>query len=92
MTLPTLLFALLIAMLYGGLYHLIRGGGFWRLLFDLGLSLIGFVVGHLIGVWRGWVFIPLGSLNLGMSSIGSILILVLGDWLSRIEVRRESKV
>ena len=92
MTLPTLLFALLIAMLYGGLYHLIRGGGFWRLLFDLGLSLIGFVVGHLIGVWRGWVFIPLGSLNLGMSSVGSILILVLGDWLSRIEVRRESKV
>jgi hypothetical protein len=92
MTLPTLLFALLIAMLYGGLYHLIRGGGFWRLLFDLGLSLIGFVVGHLVGVWRGWVFIPLGSLNLGMSSIGSIIILVLGDWLSRIEVRRESKV
>ena len=92
MTLPTLLFALLIALLYGGLYHLIRGGGFWRLLFDLGLSLIGFVIGHLIGVWRGWVFIPLGSLNLGMSSVGSIIILVLGDWLSRIEVRRESKV
>ena len=91
MTLPTLLFALLLALLYGALYHLIRGGGFWRLLFDLGLSLIGFLVGHLIGAWRGWIFLPLGSLNLGMCSLGSLVILALGDWLSHIEVRR-SKV
>ena len=79
-------------MLYGALYHLIRGGGFWRLIFDLGLSLIGFIVGHLVGSWRGWIFFPLGSLNLGMSSVGSIIILILGDWLSHIEVKRESKV
>jgi hypothetical protein len=87
MTLPTLLFALLIALLYGGLYHLIRGGGFWRLLLYLGLSLLGFIVGHLVGTWRGWTFITLGSLNLGMASVGSIIILVIGDWLSRIEVQ-----
>ena len=92
MTIPTLLFGLLIALLYGALYHLIRGGGFWRLIFDLGLSLIGFIVGHLVGSWRGWIFFPLGSLNLGMSSVGSIIILILGDWLSHIEVKRESKV
>ncbi len=92
MTLPTLLFAFLIALFYGAAYHLIRGGGFWRLLFYLGLSVLGFAVGYLIGIWRGWMFIPLGSLNLGMSSLGSIFILVIGDWLSRIEARRESKV
>ena len=92
MTLPSLLFALLIALLYGALYHLFRGGGFWRLLFYLGLSVIGFAVGHLIGLWRGWIFIPLGSLNVGMSSIGSIITLGIGDWLSRIEVNEESKV
>jgi hypothetical protein len=88
MTLPTLLFALLVALLYGALYHLLRGGGFWRLLLYLGLSVFGFVAGHLIGLWRGWLFLPLGSLNLGMSTIGSILILVFGDWLSRIETSR----
>jgi hypothetical protein len=87
MTLPTILFALLIALLYGALYHLIRGGGFWRLLLYLGLSLFGFVMGHLIGLWRGWVWIPLGSINLGLSTLGSILTLFFGDWLSRIEVR-----
>jgi hypothetical protein len=86
MTLPTLLFALLIALFYGAVYHLIRNGGFWRLFLYFSLSLAGFVIGHLIGIWRGWTFIPLGSLNLGLSSIGSVMILILGDWLSRIEV------
>ena len=92
MTLPTLLFALLVALLYGALYHLVRGGSFWRLVLYFGLSLIGFILGHLVGLWRGWVFIPLGSVNLGLSSIGSLVILVIGDWLSHIEVREESKV
>ncbi len=92
MTLPSLLFALVIALLYGALYHLIRGGGFWRLLLYLGLSVVGFAIGHFIGIWRGWIYIPLGSLNLGLSSIGSLSILVIGDWLSRIEVEQESKV
>ncbi len=92
MTLPTFLFGLLIALLYGAAYHLIRGGGFWRLLLYLGLSILGFAAGHFIGLWRGWIFIPLGSLNVGVSSAGSIIILVIGDWLSRIEVKKKSKV
>jgi hypothetical protein len=92
MTLPSLLFALLIALFYGALYHLIRGGGFWRLLLYCSLSIFGFVLGHLVGIWREWVFIPLGALNLGLSSIGSIVLLVVGDWLSRIEVPQGSKV
>lgn len=83
MTLPTLLFALIVALLYGALYHLVRGGGFLRLLLYLGLSILGFTAGHLIGLWRGWFLLPLGSLNLGLSSIGSILVLLIGDWLSR---------
>lgn len=83
MTLPSFLFALLVALLYGALYHLLRGGGFWRLVLFLSLSILGFAAGHLMGLWRGWVFLPLGSLNLGMSTIGSILVLLLGDWLSR---------
>jgi hypothetical protein len=92
MTLPTLLFALLLAVFYGVLYHLVRDGGFWRLVLYILLSIAGFTAGHFFGLWRGWVFIPLGSLNIGMSTLGSILILVFGDWLSRIEGNRESKV
>lgn len=92
MTLPSLLFALLVAVLLGSLYHLIRGGGFWRFMLYLGLSVLGFVAGHLVGLWQGWTLLPLGSLNLGMSSLGSLIVLVIGDWLSRIEPKEESTV
>ena len=92
MTLPTFLFALLIALLYGALFHLIRGGSFWRLLLYFALSVLGFAVGHLLGLWRGWILIPIGSINLGLSSLGSLLILLFGDWLTRIEADQESKV
>ncbi|HQU36640.1 MAG TPA: hypothetical protein PLR65_08640 [Anaerolineales bacterium] len=92
MTIPSLLFALLIALLLGSLYHLIRGGGFWRFMLYLGLSVLGFAAGHLVGLWQGWTLFPLGSLNLGMSSLGSIILLVIGDWLSRIEPKEESTV
>jgi hypothetical protein len=87
MTLPTFLFAFLVALFYGALYHLIRGGNFWRLILYFGLSVFGFAMGHLIGLWRGWTFIPLGSLNFGLSSLGSIMVLIFGDWLSRVEAR-----
>jgi len=92
MTIPSLLFAFLIALLYGALYHLIRGGSFWRLLLYLALSAVGFFAGHFIGLWRNWVFAMLGQLNLGPASIGSVAFLVIGDWLSRIEVKRETEV
>lgn len=87
MTLPTVLFALLVALLYGSLYHLIRGGGFWRLLLYFCLSISGFILGHVIGLWRDWTFLPLGAINLGLSTLGSAMLLMFGDWLSRIEAR-----
>ncbi|MBI4761530.1 MAG: hypothetical protein ACOYYF_02510 [Chloroflexota bacterium] len=87
MTVPSLLLALLIALSYGVLYHLLRGGGGGRLLLYLLLSVLGFTAGHLFGAWRGWVFLPLGLLNLGMSSLGSVLFLLAGDWFSRTETK-----
>ena len=93
MTLPAILFSLVMALLYGAVYHLIRGGSFWRLFFYCCLSLFGFASGHLIGLWRGWVHaIPIGPINLGLSSFGSLLMLLLGDWLSHMEANQESKV
>ena len=90
MTLPALFLGLLIALSYGALYHLARGGGFWRLMLYLSLSILGFAIlgfaaGHVPGLWRGWTLIPLGPLNLGLSTLGSVLVLLTGDWLSRIE-------
>jgi hypothetical protein len=92
MTLPSLLFAIFLALLFGALYHLVRGGGFWRLMFYLVLSVVGFAAGHLVGLWRGWSVFPLGSLNLGLSTAGSLILLLVGDWLSRMEPNRETTV
>jgi hypothetical protein len=84
MTLPTLLFALLIALLCGAVFHVFIGGSGWRLLFYLGLSVLGFAIGQWVGMWRGWGLFMFGSLDVGMGVIGSVAILALGEWLGRI--------
>ena len=91
-TFPTLLFAIMIAVLYGALFHFFRGGGGWRLLLHIGLSVLGFAIGQLVGAWRGWLILMLGPINLGMGTLGSGLFMILGDWLSRVEGKRESGV
>ncbi len=90
MTIPSLIFAFLIASLYGALYHLIRGGRLGRLLLFLILGWAGFVSGYLLGLWKGWLLFPLGELNFGLSSLGSLIFLVAGDWISQIRVRSET--
>lgn len=92
LTLPVIILGLVIAMLLGTLYHAIRGGGGWRLLFFLGLSILGFAFGHYLGTWLGWNFFLIGSLNAGMAVPGDLLFLVGGEWLSRIEVKNKSSV
>lgn len=83
MTIPALIFAFLIASLYGAIYHLIRNGGPGRLFQLLLLSWIGFALGHLVGIWQGWQLFPLGQLNLGMSTLGSLILMVARDLFSR---------
>jgi hypothetical protein len=92
MTIPALLVALLFILLYGAIYHLLRGGGIGHLFLYFVLSALGFGAGHLLSLWLNWDFFPIGQINLGLSSVGSLIILIVGDWLSRVESRTESKV
>lgn len=87
MTLPSLLFALLIALALGALYHLIRGGDWPHLLAYLVMSMIGFAVGHFIALWRGWVWFQFGPLNLGAEIVGALVFLALADWLIHLPPR-----
>ncbi len=88
MTLPAVLFGLMIALLIGALFHIWRGGGGGRLLFYLGLSVGGFFAGHYLGSWRNWILFPVGPLDLGLGIIGSLVFLMAGYWLSLVEIRR----
>ena len=92
LTLPVIILGLIIALLFGALYHATRGGGGWRLSFFCGLSILGFACGHYLGTWQGWNFFLIGALNVGTASVGSILFLIGGEWLSRIEVKNKSSV
>ena len=89
MTLPSLLLGLIISTLYGAIFHLWRDGGLSRLFLYIALSWIGFWGGHLLADWFGWTFASLGPLNLGMATLGSVLFLFLGYWLSLVEVTKK---
>jgi hypothetical protein len=92
MTIPSLLFGLVIASLYGALFHLVRGGGPARLFLFMTLSWLGFALGHIIGNWRGWILFPVGSLNFGAATIGSILLFALSLIKFRRLIKRDDAV
>ena len=85
MTLPSLIIGIVIASLYGAVFHLYRGCGVGHLLTYLIMALIGFWVGHFLGNMIGWIFFSLGPLRLGMATIGAAIMLLFGYWLSLVE-------
>lgn len=87
MTLPFILFALLLALAIGALYHFIRDGGPGHLLAYLLASVLGFAAGHFIGLWRGWTFFVWGPYNLGVEAAGALVFLIVTDWLLHLPSR-----
>ncbi|MCS6993504.1 MAG: hypothetical protein N2117_08975 [Anaerolineales bacterium] len=87
MPLPTIVFGVLLSTLYGGLYHLIRGGKTRKLLLFLVLSWAGFWVGDTVGWLLNWTFAPVGMMNAGMGTVGAFVFLVAGDLASMVTER-----
>ena len=88
MTLPSFALGLIYSLLIGALFHLWQDGGPGRLLYYLTLSVIGFFAGQWIGTWRNWMLYPVGPLDLGVATIGSLIFLGVGYWLGLIDSRR----
>lgn len=82
MTFPAIVFSIFMALLLGSLLHLWRGGSPSRLMLYLVLSLLGFFGGHLLGNALSIRFFVVGTINLGMGILGSLVLLGLGYWLS----------
>lgn len=89
MTIPAVIFGILLSSLYGAVFHLWRGGGLGRLLIYLVLAWIGFWAGQFIAERMGWTFGSLGPLHLGLATLGSFLLLLLGYWLGKVERQKE---
>ncbi len=86
MTVPAYLLGFVYALLLGTLFHVWRDGGIGRLLLFLSLSVAGAAVGQWVGTLLNWSLMPVGSLNLGLVTLGSLLFLVTGYWLSLVEI------
>ncbi len=88
MSIPTLLLGLILSTLYGALFHLWRGGNAGRLLLYLILAWIGFWFGQLLGNLFNISFDTLGQLHTIAATLGSLVFLVVGYWLSLVQVEK----
>ena len=79
---PATVLGLVLCILYGAAFHLLKGGSFWRLVFYLILSTAGFFLGNYLAQFFNFSLFQIGSLNLGVATIFSFLLLFLGYWLS----------
>jgi uncharacterized membrane protein YeaQ/YmgE (transglycosylase-associated protein family) len=91
MTLPSLVLGLVCSLLVGSLFHLLVDGGPARLLLYLVLSAAGFGMGQWIARSQNWTILPLGPLQLGPAVLGSLILLILGHWLSNVKVQTTDK-
>lgn len=89
MTLPALVFGIVLSTAYGTAFHFIKSGSLSRLLLYVILAWLGFWTGHVLGGLVGWTFLAAGPLNLGTASLAALIFLIVGDWLSRIELTRK---
>jgi uncharacterized membrane protein YeaQ/YmgE (transglycosylase-associated protein family) len=85
MSIPTLFLGLILSTLYGAIFHLWRGGNAGRLLLYLLLSWIGFWIGQIIGNLLNVSFDTLGQLHLVFATLGSLIFLSIGFWLSLVQ-------
>ncbi len=89
MTLPALLFGVVLSTAYGTAFHFVKGGSLSRLVLFVLFAWAGFWGGHILGGQLGWHFAAVGPLNTGMATLGSAIVLFAGEWLSRVQVTRK---
>jgi len=89
MTLPALLFCILLSTVYGTAFHFWKGGDWKKLVLFVILSWVGFWIGHGVGAALKWTFAAIGPVNAGMGTLGSVIFLFVGEWLGRVEVVRK---
>jgi hypothetical protein len=82
MNIPAILVGFIISTLYGALFHLWRGGGLGHLLFYIILSWVGFWTGQFLASYLGLTFFSIGPLHVGLATLGSLILLLIGYWLS----------
>jgi hypothetical protein len=89
MTPPAFVFGIVLSTVYGTAFHFWKGGSLNRLFLYVILSWLGFWTGHIVGGALGWSFAAAGPINAGMATLGSAVFLLVGEWLSRVEITKK---
>ncbi len=89
MTLPAIIIGIVISTFYGAAFHFWKGGGAGRLLLNLLLGWAGFWTGHFIATYLKWSFDSFGALHFGTATVGALVFLGVGYWLSLVQVERK---
>jgi hypothetical protein len=89
MTIPAIFFGLVLSTTYGTAFHVWKGGGMKKLFLFIILAWLGFILGHITGGILKWNFAAVGPVNVGMATLGSVVFLFVGEWLSRVEIARQ---
>lgn len=82
MSIPSLIFGLLISTTLALTFHLLRGGRVARMFLYVITAWISFPVGHFVGGWIGVSSLRLGDLNLLPAVLATILSLLLASILA----------
>jgi len=96
MTIASFFLGFLIACIPACAFNFLIAGNFRKLLLLNLFSLIGFWIGQLISTWRGWTFLLVGPIVLGVDLLFSFAFIGIGFWLTNFQpkaktVHRRSK-
>ncbi len=86
MTLPAVLLGVVIAGIFGAVFHLIFGGRFSRMFVFLIVAEASFWFGHITANIFGWHFLSIGMVRFGMAGLFTLIGLAAAAWLTAIEI------
>jgi hypothetical protein len=79
---PTIVFAFVIATLFGAGFHLVVGGDVRRLALFLLAGWLGFALGHIFGTLFEITLMSIGTLRMLSASVGSMVALTVAYFLT----------
>ena len=83
MTLPALIFSIIISALYATIYHFFRGDNIFHLFVYVVVAVGGFFIGQYLDTLLELKFFQIGTINFATGSFFSIVLLLLSGWISR---------
>jgi hypothetical protein len=89
MTFASILLGLVIASIPACAFNFFVAGDFKKLFLLNIFAWIGFFIGQMIATWRGWAFLKVGPIILGVDLLFAFLFIGLGYWLTNFQPEKK---